>query len=300
MYLRVLGTAAGGGFPQWNCACTLCKQARSASHAVSARLHASLAVSATGNNWYVLNATPDIRLQIEFCRALHPGPAVRETPLRGVLLTDAELDHTIGLLILREGSALEIYGSSAVLQALEEALPVRAVLKPYAALSWTAVKVGEALLLDNAKLRVWALPLGRKRPRYAAACETDGEWTVGYRLEDAKTGGSVVYAPAVEKWTDELTREIERADCVFVDGTFWSEDEMICAGVGKLSAREMGHIPVGGEEGIAERLSRLPVKRKILVHINNTNPILNRYSREYSALVDKGIEVGLEGMELEV
>ncbi len=300
MFLRLLGAAAGGGYPQWNCACELCRRVREDQPQTQARSQSSLAVSVTRKNWTLVNATPDVHLQIERFPALHPGPGLRESPLRSVLLTDAELDHTLGLLVLREGTALEVYGTAAVLAALTEAFPVRRLLEHYAPIRWHEIKPQEAFLLDHGRLRARAFCVGRKRPRYAADLKTGGDWVVGYRFEDVETKGVAVYAPAIERWSGELTAELRDADCAFVDGTFWSDDEMIRAGAGQLTAREMGHLPISGPGGSAEHLSALQLDRKVYVHINNTNPVLNNRSPKIRFLADRGIAVGWDGMEMEV
>ncbi len=298
--MRVLGTAAGGGYPQWNCCCHLCQEVRRRGRPRQPRLHASLAVSATGRNWYLVNATPDVRFQVESFPALHPGPGVRESPIHGVLLTDAELDHTIGLLVLREGAQLDVYASRAVLAALAEDFPVRRVLQFYARFRWVEVNPREAFSLDEDRLGVEGFRVGVKKPRYSAASKIDGDWVIGYRFEDLETRGIVIYTPVIERWTAELAAELGRADCAFVDGTFWTEDEVVASGVGTLSARDMGHLPISGREGSAERLALLPAKRKIYIHLNNTNPVLDEGSREHRFLADRGLEVGWDGMEVEV
>ncbi len=265
-----------------------------------ARSHSALAVSSDGKAWTLVNATPDVHLQIESFRALHPGPGRRETPLRSILLTDAELDHTLGLLVLREGTALDVYGTAAVLAALSEAFPVRRLLAPYAPIGWHEVRPQEAFLLEDGKLRVKALRVGSKRPRFVTDAGTDDDWVVGYRLEDVTTKGVAVYAPAIECWSSELTAELAGAHCAFVDGTFWADEEMNQAGVGRLTARQMGHLPIGGAGGSAERLAALGLKRTVYIHINNTNPVLDEHSPEHRYLVERGIDVGLDGMDVEV
>ncbi len=300
MFLRLLGTAAGGGYPQWNCACESCRGVRSNQPGRRARSHSSLAVSATGKNWVLVNSTPDVHFQIQSYPALHPGPGLRESPLRDVLLTDAELDHTIGLLVLREGTALDVYGTAAVLAALTEAFPVRRLVKGYAPICWHEIKPHEAFLLDSGNLRAKAFCSGRKRPRYGIDMKTGGNWVVGFRFEDVQSKGVAVYAPTIESWSPELAAQLDGADCAFVDGTFWSDDEMIRVGASQLTAGEMGHLPISEPGGSAKRFSTLRVKRKIYVHINNTNPVLDDNSAEHRFLADKGIEVGWDGMELEV
>lgn len=298
VFLRILGTAAGGGFPQWNCACTLCRQARSRSAAVKSRLHASVALSADRKNWYLINATPDVHQQIESCPDLHPGPGLRDSPLRGVLLTDAELDHTIGLLILREGTPLEIYGTRPVLRALEESFPLQSMLSTYAAHRWTELRPAQSFMLDGGAIQASPFPVGVKRPRYARESGAEGDWVIGYRFEDTRTKGVAVYAPAVEQWTPELQSALGKADCALIDGTFWSDDEMQKAGTGSNTATAMGHIPISG--GTLDRLASSGARRAIYVHINNTNPILDENSPEHRQLIERGLEVGGDGMEIEV
>lgn len=300
MYLRVLGTAAGGGFPQWNCTCPLCRRVRSEVAGVRPRSHACLALSVTGKNWYLVNAAPDVHYQTESFSALHPGPGLRQTPVRGILLTDAELDHTLGLLVLREGTPLDVYATPAVLAALAQPFPVQSILKSYAPIQWVEIKPNNAFLLDESRLRVQGFCLGTKRPRYAVGSKIDGDWVIGYRFEDLGTGGVAVYAPAVEAWSKDLDAQLALSHCVFMDGTFWADDEMIQIGAGKKTAREMGHLPITGADGSAEHLSNLAAGRKIYVHMNNTNPVLNEDSTERRFLADRGIDVGWDGMELEV
>lgn len=265
-----------------------------------ARSHACLAISCTEKNWYLVNATPDIRFQVESCPYLHAGPGLRETPIRGILLTDAELDHTIGLLIVREGASLDVYASPAVLTALAESFPIRRMLPPYSSLRWHEVSAKEVFRIDEGRLEVQSLSVGMKRPRYCANLDSAGDWVVGYRFRDLQTGGMAIYAPAIETWADEFDRECSVSDLALVDGTFWSDDEMIQLGVSKLTATEMGHIPISGPQGSANRFRACGAKRKIYTHINNTNPVLDESSAEHHWLVVNGIEVGWDGMEVEV
>jgi pyrroloquinoline quinone biosynthesis protein B len=257
-------------------------------------------VSAAGNHWYLLNATPDVRFQIESFPQLYPGPGLRETPVRGVLLTDAELDHTLGLLILREGTSLEVFATGVVLTALATPFPIRQILHSYAPFRWQEVKPGEAFLLDEGRLRVYGFRLGVKQPRYLPSPKMDGDWVIGYRFEDLGSGGVAVYAPAIEAWTNELDAQLSGAQCAFIDGTFWTDDEMIQIGASPLTASEMGHLQISGAGGSAERLATLPIPRKVYLHINNTNPILDDESPERDLLTSMGIEVGWDGMEMEV
>jgi len=259
-----------------------------------------VAVSAAGKHWYLLNATPDIRFQIESFPQLHPGPGLRETPVCGVLLTDAELDHTLGLLVLREGTSLEVVATTTVLAALSTAFPVRHILHSYASFRWQEIKPGEPFLLDEGRLRVQAFRLGVKQPRYVTSSKANGDWVIGYSFKDLESGSVAVYAPAVEAWTDEVEAQLSGARCAFIDGTFWTDGEMIQLGASPLTARQMGHLPISGAGGSAEHFAALPIPRKVYLHINNTNPILDDESAERGLLTAMGIEVGWDGMEMEV
>ncbi len=233
---------------------------------------------------------------------MHPGPEIRTTPIAGVLLTDAEFDHTIGLLMLREESSLTVYGTFPVLEALALWFPVRQLLSDYADFSWSQVETGTPLDLDD-RLRVTAFRTGSKAPRYIGRSrlrDQSSEWEVGFRLEDKVTGGIAVYAPTLPQWDEKFAEQVASADCVFLDGTFWTDDEMSSQGAGGRTGRSMGHMPVSGDDGSARNLAALPAKRKIYTHINNTNPILDEESKERRWVTDLGIEVGRAGLEVEV
>jgi pyrroloquinoline quinone biosynthesis protein B len=298
--LRLLGSAAGGGYPQWNCACAQCQTSRVAPARAESRTQCSLAFSAGGEEWYLIGAGPDIRFQIEAFPPLHPGPKVRETPLRGVFLADAEMDHMVGLLLMREGSDLDVFGPRAILAALEEAFPIRRLTQRYCSTRWISVVPGQPIALNEGRLEISAFPLGTRSPRYVTGPKIEGEWVVGYRLVNGETGGTAVFAPGIERWSPELEALLAGADCAFVDGTFWSEDEMVLNGVGHTAAAAMGHMPIAGEHGSAVRLAAADVPRVVYVHLNNTNPILDERSPERGWLRSLGIEVGHDGMEVTI
>ncbi|MBE1588401.1 pyrroloquinoline quinone biosynthesis protein PqqB [Nonomuraea angiospora] len=271
MRLQVLGTAAGGGVPQWNCACPGCSGARA--HPGRRRRHASLAVQ-LDDGAYVVNATPDIAEQIESCAWLRPGPGPRESPLKGVILTDAELDHTIGLLRLREADALEVRSTPVVRHALR---PFAELLRPYLQLTWAEAA---------------AIPVSGKRPRYAAdspEVEATG-WVSALRL------GPLVYAPAMGVWPDELDEAFRQAECVIVDGTFWDDEEPRRTGISARTATQMGHLPI---EATMERLSKLP-GRRLYTHLNNTNPLVDPAAEQHEVLAELGIEVAADGMVIDL
>ncbi|MDQ7904817.1 pyrroloquinoline quinone biosynthesis protein PqqB [Phytohabitans sp. ZYX-F-186] len=262
MKVRLLGTAAGGGVPQWNCACDGCAAARRAG---VARSQDCVAISGDQRSWYLLNASPDLRAQILSAPELAPGPGRRDTPIRGVLLSTAELDHALGLLTLREAEALSVYASATVLAALDGPLGLRRALAAYTDVSWQALAPGEDIHL-NGGLRVCATVVGAKRPRYAADAD-GGDWVVAYRITDPRTGGVLVYAPCLPAFDPSL---VEGADCALLDGTFLDEDEMVRATGGGRSATAMGHLPVS----VSRRtLTRPGVRRLLYTHLNNTNPL---------------------------
>ncbi|MFF3850644.1 pyrroloquinoline quinone biosynthesis protein PqqB [Streptomyces sp. NPDC002328] len=301
MLLHVLGTAAGGGIPQWNCACPGCSGARA--HPERRRRHASLAVRTGEGRWYLVNATPDIGDQIEAHPALHPGPGPRQTPVAGVVLTDAELDHTLGIARLREADGLEIHATPPVHRALEERLRLGDVLRPYTRLTWQDLPRHGTRTLPGggpgSGLRISAVPVSTKRPRYAADAPEDDAWVVALRLYDPATGKSALYAPAVAEWSDTLHRVAAEADCVIVDGTFWDEEEPRRTGISSRTATGMGHLPIDGPDGTARILATLPARR-LYTHLNNTNPLVDPAAAQHKRLARLGIEVADDEMVIEL
>jgi pyrroloquinoline quinone biosynthesis protein B len=301
MLLKVLGTAAGGGVPQWNCACRECSGARGDPR--RRRRHASLAVKATEDRWYVVNATPDIADQIEGCPELHPGPEQRRTPLAGVVLTDAELDHTLGIARLREAERLELVATDAVRDAVLERQHLGELLAPYTELTWRELPVGGHAepLGTLSTIHVSAIPVSGKRPRYAATDTADsgdsGHWVTALRLTDRSTGRTAVYAPALGAWPEALEEAVAEADCVILDGTFWDDDEPRRSGFSARTATAMGHLPIDGPHGTARRLASLAA-RSLYTHLNNTNPLVDPAAPQHKVLARLGIEVAADGMEI--
>ncbi|MBB4908966.1 pyrroloquinoline quinone biosynthesis protein PqqB [Actinophytocola algeriensis] len=289
MRVVVLGTAAGGGFPQWNCACRLCAAGRAGSADVPARTQDCLAVSA-GDGWYLVNASPDIRAQVLAADVLAPGPGPRDTPLRGALLTDAELDHTMGLLMLREGGGLRVFAPRAVLSALE---PVRDTVARYGSWTWSST-------VDIPGLAVTTFAVSDKKPRYAAGSTASGPWVVAYRITDPATGGALVYAPCLRSWLDGFDEFVDGAAGVLLDGTFYSPAEMSGTGTSTAAQRAMGHVPIDGPDGSLVRIAKHSGIRWCYTHLNNTNPVLDRRSPEYAVVRDAGVEVPLDGTAFEV
>ncbi|MER5305401.1 MBL fold metallo-hydrolase [Streptomyces lasiicapitis] len=301
MLLQVLGTAAGGGLPQWNCACPGCAGARA--HPERRRRHASLALRAGPGRWYVVNATPDIGEQIEACPELLPAPGAdtRLSPLAGVVLTDAELDHTLGIARLREArDGVDVLATAPVTAAVRDRLGLGTVLGPYTQVRWRELTGTARQLNDESAIRVAAVPVSAKRPRYAAdSGPDDATWSVALSLHDTGTGHTVLYAPALAAWTDAFEEAARAADVVFVDGTFWDDEEPRRAGFSTKSATGMGHLPIAGPGGTAHRLARLP-GRCLYTHLNNTNPLGDPGAEQHKQLAGWGLEVAQDRMVIEL
>jgi pyrroloquinoline quinone biosynthesis protein B len=299
---RVLGSAAGGGFPQWNCGCANCRGLRDGSVRAIARTQESVAVSADGGHWFLLNASPEIRQQIEGFDGLWPR-AARHSPITGILLGNGDLDHCLGLLSLRESHPLVVYATEPVRTGFcEDNILYRTLERFPDQVRWRILRAGveETLMLPDggdSGLRVTALPVQGKRPLHL---EGEGrpppvpEDNVAFRIRE---GNKVVtYASAVGGPSEGLRQAVAGAQVVFFDGTFWSSDEMPSAGLGTRRAEDMAHWPIGGTGGSLGFLSDLP-GRRIFIHINNTNPVLREDSSERAAVTAAGVEVAHDGLE---
>jgi pyrroloquinoline quinone biosynthesis protein B len=262
-----------------------------------ARTQSSVAVSADGRRWFLVNASPDVRTQIEAFPALHPH-GDRATPVTAVLLTDAELDHTLGLLLLREARTITLYATSAVHKTLYDGSGVLRTLERYCHVEWRAVVPGADLpLADGLSCRAFDVPT-TKRDRFVTG--TDHGRVVGYRLTDEATGGTLVYLPGVQAITAEVRGAIAGCACLLLDGTCFRDDELVRLGLADKTSREMGHLPIDGPDGSMAQLRGLGVHRTIFVHMNNTNPILLADTPERRAVEDAGMEVAVDGLEVEV
>jgi pyrroloquinoline quinone biosynthesis protein B len=301
----VLGAAAGGGFPQWNSATAACRRARAGDPAARACSQASVAVSADGQGWYLLNASPDLRQQILATPCLHPREGLRSTPIRGVLLTGGEVDTVTGLLTLRERQPLRLVAADAVHDLLDanpifEALSREVVPRERVPLrQWFP-------LLDAAGLptglSAMLFPVPGKVPLYMEPAsgmvpepEEDGG-TVGVALEAG--GRRMFYIPGCAAMTAGLAEMLRGAELVFFDGTLWQDDEMIRAGLGPKTGQRMGHMSVSGAGGTMATFAGLDVQRKILIHMNNSNPVLLQGSPERAEVEAAGWQVAFDGMEV--
>ena len=303
MLIRILGSAAGGGFPQWNCNCPSCRAVREARAGVHSLTQSSIAVRATDGPWFLVNASPDVRQQLERLRDGQVS-TIRSSPIAGVLLSDAEIDHTTGLVILRESAEpLRVYGTDTVRRALTEGFPLLPTLEGYCGVEWSVLEPNVTTTLtigETPSLEVEVFPLAAKPPKYMRQkAALDGVWVVGFTFRDRTTGGVVTYAPALAELDDKVLERFESSDCILVDGTFWRNEDLRDLGIATRTARDMGHMPLSGPGGSLERLAKLSRPRKILIHINNTNPILVAGSVERQTVEAAGITVGYDGLTIE-
>ena len=295
MRVHVLGSAAGGGSPQWNCHCEVCEAARTGVRA-RPRTQSSLAIRGGQGPWFLVNASPDLRQPLETLDQRGLG-GVRAQPIAGVLLTDAEIDHTAGLLLLRESATpLRVYGDAGVERALSDGYPVLPMLQRYCGAEWQPLEPGRTLPLDGSSLEVESFAAGGDAPRYL-----DGELeATGFVFRDRATGGVVTYVPGLARLDDGVVARFAASDLVLVDGTFWRHDELARLGISDRTAADMGHVPLSGPGGTLEVLAGLERPRTVLIHINNTNPILLEDSPEREEVVRAGVEVAYDGLEVEL
>ena len=306
MKLIILGAAAGGGFPQWNCNCRNCAGVRDGSVQAKPRTQSSICVAADDSaDWTLLNASPDILQQIKATPELQPNRALRDTGIGGILLVDGQIDHATGLFMLREQkSRMPLWCADPVYEDLTTGNPVLKVLAHYCGVDRQAVPLdGTAFaMLKVAGLEFSVLPLASKAAPYSPHREAsvDGD-NIGVTITDQRSGRKLFYAPGLGARTPEVFARMAEADCVMVDGTFWTDDEMIAAGLSTKTARDIGHLPQSGAGGMMDWLDELPKHvRKILIHINNTNPILDEASPQRAELTRRGIEVAEDGARITI
>ena len=303
MKIRILGSGAGGGFPQWNCNCNNCRRIRSGEMNGKTRTQSSIAVSSDNTNWLLINASPDIRAQLEAFPAIQPKQGMRDTGIKAILLIDSQIDHTTGLLMLREGKPLDIYCTEMVRQDLTTGFPVFNMLSHYCTVNHHPIPIdgGSFTIPAIADLRFYTQALKSKAPPYSPHRYDphDGD-NIGLIIEQISTGKKVFYSPGLGKIEPHVMTAMQTSDCLLVDGTFWTEDEMVTMGISQKLAREIGHLPQSGEGGMIEVLNGVSNTRKILIHINNTNPILDEDSEPHRQLLQAGIELAYDGMEIDL
>jgi pyrroloquinoline quinone biosynthesis protein B len=305
MHVLLLGTAAGGGFPQWNCRCATCQAARESPPRATPRTQSSIAVSADGAHWFLGNASPAVRAQLERLGAGPPG-AVRWSPVEGVVFTDAELDHTLGLALLREARLLPVFATRAVLDVMTDDSRILPVTRTFADVPGTALALEHptSLKLRDAResgLTVELVPARGSAPRFARR-EIAGHTNAAV-FQHVVTGRRLAYVPACAAIDDALLRTLHGMELVLFDGTCFTDDEMRSAGVSDRTATAMGHQPISGARGslpVFRTLAANGRTRVVFVHINNTNPILLHGSPQRAEVEAAGITIGEDGMRLTV
>ncbi len=302
MHIHLLGTGAGGGFPQWNCNCDNCARLRQGTLKSSARTQSSITISSNGIDWVLFNASPDIRAQLESFPPLQPARQVRDTGICSIILCDGQIDHTTGLIILREhDKPWDIYCTSSVYEDMTTGYPIFNILKHFRGVHWHEVNTDQSSFTipkaDN--LIFTAVPLKSEAPPYSPhrGNPVAGD-NVGFKVADTSTGKNLFYAPGLGEIEDHVYAYMKNADVVLIDGTVWTNDEMSRHGISNKLASEMGHLDQSSKGGIKDTLTSLDKPRKILIHINNTNPILDEESDERQELNDANIEVSYDGMDI--
>jgi pyrroloquinoline quinone biosynthesis protein B len=297
--LLVLGSAAGGGFPQWNSNDAASKRARAGDPAALPRTQSSIAVTADDRHWVVCNASPDLRQQINENKQLHPRDGVRHSPISGVVLTNGDVDHVAGLLTLRESQRFSLYATERVLGILA-ANSIFSVLNPVY-VDRRPMKLGEPFEIHGLVIEAFAVP-GKVALYLEDSASPDlgtrAEDTVGLRIGERDGSSHLFYVPGCAQIPAELRARLKGAPLVLFDGTLWRDDEMIVAGAGSKTGRRMGHISVSGPDGSMAAFDGLDVGRKIFVHMNNTNPILLGDSPERAAIEAAGWEAAHDGLEI--
>jgi len=307
MLINILGSAAGGGFPQWNCNCRNCRSLRDGTFKGKPRTQTQVAICQDNRAWFLLNASPDLRTQIEATPVLHPRNHGRNSPIGGVLLTSGDIDQIAGLLSLRELQPFPIYCTPSIRRILQEDNSMFAMLNRVPGqVSWTDISCDGSFSLQVERgvgINCRVFSLGSRFPAYVSPDRSlalkQGDALLGV-IASSSSGRRMAYMPAVPDVDDSLLEQLEGTDLLLFDGTFWSDDELIRVQGSGSTAREMGHIPVSGANGSLCKLAGLRRPRKVFVHINNTNPMLDETGPEYAQVRAAGWEVAEDGWSLDL
>ena len=311
MRIKVLGSAAGGGFPQWNCSCRNCRLLREGSLRARPRTQTQIAFSPDDSAWFLVGASPDLRSQILATAELAPrSDSPTHSPIAGVFLHSADVDSVMGLLHLREFQHFFVFATPGIQKVLQKENRIFGVLgRSDPPVQWQALsnrgRLGCHLSESPGESPAFicnTLPLGGSYPDYVGedlnrACSPD-DASIGFVFEQA--GRQIFIAPSLSPRSSEWTKPAASADVVFIDGTFWSENELVHTGRATKTAREIGHLPLSGPEGLLAQFPKNAKGRKILIHINNTNPILDEDSSEHRAVLEAGFEIAYDGMEIQL
>lgn len=300
MHLKVLGSAAGGGFPQWNCACSNCQRVREGHSSLKPRTQAQLAWSTKPGEWTLLNASPDLRVQIEASPELWPQDGPRHSPIRDVILTGAEVDQAVGLLLLREFHSFRVHATESVRRILTEDNSLFGVLARFPGqVCWNDLSLEQPSWIGGAGVEV--VPLSASFPSFVSVARrgelNPDEAAIGVIVSD-QCGGSFAFLPGISHVPDTLLERLRTCDVILFDGTFWSDDEPSRIPGITRTARQMGHLPISGAGGSLECFADFAKPRKMFIHINNTNPILDERSEEHRMVRESGWDVAFDGMEM--
>jgi pyrroloquinoline quinone biosynthesis protein B len=309
MHVKILGSAAGGAFPQWNCACRNCSSLRAGTFKGKARTQTQVAISENGKSWFLLGSSPDLRTQIEATPELHPSNGIRQSPIAGVVLTNADIDHVVGLLLLRELQPFCVYATCSIRRILLEHNSMFAMLNRVPdQVQWADIVPRQPFSLDTVSgivsgLTCEPIPLSKHYSAYIsrehASQLAPGEALLGLIIT-SPSGKRLAYMPAVPQVDDALLQQLDSTDLLFFDGTFWSDDELIQVQGSGNTARQMGHIPISSSHGSLQELARLQRPRKIFLHINNTNPILDESSPQHHEVLAAGWQVAEDGWQMDL
>ncbi len=304
MRIRILGSAAGGGFPQWNCGCANCRGLREGKIRATARTQESVCFSDDDGGWFLINASPEIRTQIESFDGLHPRNS-RDSPIQAIVLTNGDLDHCLGLLSLRENIPIVVYATDAVRQGFEEGNVLYRTLQRFSGqVTWRRLTLGvdAPLLRADGRPSGWmamavAVP-GKPPVHLEGLAANHDEMNVGLRFTQLTTQRTLTYLSSVGRMTPSVEKVMAGTDCLMFDGTFWSNDELSAPGLMSKSAGDMAHWPVGGRDGSLAALAGITARRRLFIHMNNTNPMVREDSPERKQVEAAGWEVAYDGMEI--
>ncbi len=309
MQVRIAGSAAGGAFPQWNCTCPNCAALRAGKFRGKARTQTQVCISGDSASWFLLGASPDLRIQIEAAAELHPREGLRQSPISGAVLLNADIDHVLGLLLMRELQPLQVYATESIRRILSEDNSMFGMLRRVPdQVMWADFTPEKAFELSGrgykkSGIRCRAISLATHFPAYVSQQRQSGlkadEASLGLIVE-SPSGKRLAYMPAVPEISNRLLEELEAADVVMFDGTFWSDDELIRIQGSGQTARQMGHVPLSSATGSLAQLAQLKRPRKIYLHINNTNPTLNEAGPEYRRVRESGWEIAEDGCQFEL
>jgi pyrroloquinoline quinone biosynthesis protein B len=308
MRIKILGSAAGGAFPQWNCGCSNCSRLRQGTLRGKPRSQAQVAVSNNGSSWYLLNASPDLRTQIEATPELHPQAAIRETAIAGIVLLSGDVDAVLGLLLLREFQPLNVYATASIRRILQDNCLFNVLQRMPQQVRWNDIRPGIRFELSSpdgvtAEIVCEAIALSGNYPVYVKRDDrmqlAEDEAVLGLMVASAG-GKRLLYVPSLPRLDATLVAAMEESDLLLIDGTFWADDELARTRGRGPSAREIGHLPIAGADGTLQTLARVKRPRKIYIHVNNTNLILDEDSPEYRQVREAGWEVAEDGWEFQL